>query len=296
MVFLLPNFHFHDGVLASKVPFSWWCSCFQSSIFMMVFSLQSSLFMMVFLLQSSIFMMVFLLPKFHFHDGVLASKFHFHDCVLASKFPFHDGVLASKVPFSWWCSCFKVPFSWWCSCFQSSIFMMVFLLPKFHFHDGVLASKVPFSQWCSCLWCFTKATLMTVLLLLKGWDRSAQLTEKPDTVLMWVRVPGAARDFSPRVNFLWRLLYNVCVHSHASTSEHTLKIPNTGRALWSSFRHVKILHTLTGMGSVALVAAVLYPGKVTLIAHKGPWSTQKQNKWKQHCNDGDLASRVPASW
>ena len=41
---------------------------------------------------------------------------------------------------------------------------------------------------------------------------------------------------------------------HASTSVHMLKIPNTGSQtiVW----HMEILHTLTGMGSAALVAAV----------------------------------------
>ena len=33
--------------------------------------------------------------------------------------------------------------------------------------------------------------------------------------------------------------------------------------------HAKTLHTLTGMGSAALGAAVLYPGKVTRISRKG---------------------------
>jgi len=32
---------------------------------------------------------------------------------------------------------------------------------------------------------------------------------------------------------------------------------------------MKILHILTGIGSTALVAAVLYPGKATQISHKG---------------------------
>jgi len=54
-VFLLPKFHFHDGVLASKVPFSWWCSCFQSSIFTIVF-------------------LLVMLHQGHSHDGTLASK------------------------------------------------------------------------------------------------------------------------------------------------------------------------------------------------------------------------------
>ena len=35
------------------------------------------------------------------------------------------------------------------------------------------------------------------------------LTEKPEAMLMRVWVPGAARDFSPRVNFQYRLSYGV---------------------------------------------------------------------------------------
>ena len=36
-----------------------------------------------------------------------------------------------------------------------------------------------------------------------------QQTEKPGAILMQVRVPGAARDFSPRVDFQCRLSYGV---------------------------------------------------------------------------------------
>ena len=35
------------------------------------------------------------------------------------------------------------------------------------------------------------------------------------------------------------------------------------------FGHLKILHTLTGVGSAVLAAAVPYPGKVTWISRKG---------------------------
>ena len=52
----------------------------------------------------------------------------------------------------------------------------------------------------------------------------------PGAILTRVRVPRAARDFSPRVSFQCRLwcLYSPRVQSHASTSARTLKIPNTG--------------------------------------------------------------------
>lgn len=51
-------------------------------------------------------------------------------------------------------------------------------------------------------------------------------TEKPGTVLMWVQVPGAAWDFSPRGSLQCRLLAlsiqpPVCSQLRASTSVHT---------------------------------------------------------------------------
>ena len=83
-------------------------------------------------------------------------------------------------------------------------------------------------------------------------------TEKPGAMMTRVRVPGAARDFSPRVNFQCRLSYGartapVCnrMHRHlcARYNSQTLAaIPLCG--------HTKILHTLIGMGSAALAAAV----------------------------------------
>ena len=97
---------------------------------------------------------------------------------------------------------------------------------------------------------------------------------------MRVQVPGEARDFSPRVNFQWRLLrclYSPRVQSYASTSVRTLQIPNTLAAIPLS-GHRKILHTLIGMGSAALAAAVPYPGKVNRISRKGQGSLKKKKK------------------
>ena len=51
-------------------------------------------------------------------------------------------------------------------------------------------------------------------------------TEKPGAILTRVRVPGAAKDFPPRVNFQCILTYNLLQPSHASTSVGTLKIRN----------------------------------------------------------------------
>ena len=81
-----------------------------------------------------------------------------------------------------------------------------------------------------------------------------RLTENPGA---GVRVPGAARDFSPRVNFRTAL----CVQSHTSTSVCKLKIPNIGAI--PLLAHTKILHTLTGISIVALAGTVHYPVEAT---------------------------------
>ena len=78
-------------------------------------------------------------------------------------------------------------------------------------------------------------------------------TKKPGAIRTRVRVPTAARDVSPRVNFRCRLSYAVRVQSHASTFARTLKITATPLS-----GHTEILHTLIGMGSAALAAAVPY--------------------------------------
>ena len=88
------------------------------------------------------------------------------------------------------------------------------------------------------------------------------LTEKPGAILTWVRVPGAARDFSPRVNFQCRLSYKVTVSVHLCTR---YKSP-TQAATPLCGHDTKILHTLIEMGSTALTAAVPYPAKATWIS------------------------------
>ena len=72
-----------------------------------------------------------------------------------------------------------------------------------------------------------------------------------------VRVPGAARDCSARVNFQYRLSYcvrtaPVCNRMHQHLCAHSpalIAIP--------LFGHTKILHTLIRMGSAALAAAAV---------------------------------------
>ena len=95
-----------------------------------------------------------------------------------------------------------------------------------------------------------------------------RLSKKTGAILTRVRVPGAARDFSPRVNFRCRLSYRVrtapvCI-ARISISMHIKKSPILSAI--PLFGHMKILHTLTGMGSAALVAAVPCPGKATRIS------------------------------
>ena len=51
---------------------------------------------------------------------------------------------------------------------------------------------------------------------------------------------------------------NICAH-----------LKNPTLAAIPVFGHMKTLHTLTGMGSAALVAAVPCPGKVTQTFHRG---------------------------
>ena len=48
--------------------------------------------------------------------------------------------------------------------------------------------------------------------LSRGGDNGP--TEKPGTMLTRVRVPGAARDFSPGVSFHWRCFYGVRIATH----------------------------------------------------------------------------------
>ena len=74
---------------------------------------------------------------------------------------------------------------------------------------------------------------------MENWQKPAGITqlvertaEKPGAIVTRVRVPGAANNFFPRVNFQCKLSYGVHtapqVQSHTSTSVRTVKIPNTG--------------------------------------------------------------------
>ena len=91
------------------------------------------------------------------------------------------------------------------------------------------------------------------------------LTEKPGATLIWVRVLCVARDFFPESasdadSLMVSVQPHVCNHMPQHLCAHSKSQTLAGTPL---FGHMEILHTPTGMGSAALVAAVPYPGKVT---------------------------------
>ena len=114
-----------------------------------------------------------------------------------------------------------------------------------------------------------------------------RLTENPDTMLAWVQVPGPAWDFFSPVIFQCRLSYGVrtappCAIACINICAH-IKNPQT-LAASPLFGHIKILHTLMGMGSTALVAAAPYPCKETRFSPKGQINTKKNFKKLCVCN------------
>ena len=98
-------------------------------------------------------------------------------------------------------------------------------------------------------------------------------TEKPGAILTHVLVPGAAKDFSPRIDFQCRLSlrcpHSPRVQSHSATSVRTLKIPKHWQPhhCWDARKYCT--HTDRNMVSAALAAAVPYPDKATRISRKG---------------------------
>ena len=67
---------------------------------------------------------------------------------------------------------------------------------------------------------------------------------------------------------LLRCPYSLRVQLHESTSKTLAAIPLSG--------HRKMQHTLVGMGSAALAAAVPCPGKATRISRKGQKKSTKK--------------------
>ena len=125
---------------------------------------------------------------------------------------------------------------------------------------------------CNKWMCLVSA--VTNLCVLPGAE-TAQLierpAEKPGAIRMRVRVPGAARDFSPGVNFPPELTSSADSLTVSAQPPCAVACINTLCARYNShtlaatplFGHTEILHTLIGMGSAALAAAVPYPGMVT---------------------------------
>ena len=97
-------------------------------------------------------------------------------------------------------------------------------------------------------------------------------TKKPDEILTRVRVPGAASFFSlPESTFSADSLAVSVQPPFAITcnhlpSVHALKITMAATQL---FGHMKMLHTLMGMGSAALAATAPYTGKAIQISCMG---------------------------
>ena len=99
-------------------------------------------------------------------------------------------------------------------------------------------------------------------------------------MLTRVRVPGAARDFSPSqlsMQTLFSITVSVqapcaiaCINScaHVKKPKHRQPLP--------LLVYTNVLHTLVGMGSAALVAALPYPCKAIRISRKGKSSTKKK--------------------
>ena len=83
------------------------------------------------------------------------------------------------------------------------------------------------------------------------------LTEKPGAIWVQIRVPIAAGRFLLQSAFSANSLTVFVQPLCAVTCINMLKISDTGTG------HIKILYTLTGMGSTAFAAAVTYPGKET---------------------------------
>ena len=84
------------------------------------------------------------------------------------------------------------------------------------------------------------------------------LTEKPGAILTWIRVPDAARDLPPGVSSLTVSVQPPCAMVCINISVHVKNNNKKQKTLAAIplFGHTKIQHTLIGMGSAALAAAV----------------------------------------
>ena len=106
---------------------------------------------------------------------------------------------------------------------------------------------------------------------------------KARAILIQVRVPGAARDFSTRVNFQCLLSGGVRTApvstSHASTINAYVKKKKKKKPLAAiALSGLTKIHTVIGMGSAALATTVSCPGKAAGISRKGQWSTKREGE------------------
>ena len=124
----------------------------------------------------------------------------------------------------------------------------------------------------------------------------AQLVEhRTGTLLTQVRFPGAARDFSPRINFQCRLAYGVC------TPPRGITCINICAHIKDCVLHVRVQlivetlkHPACTIGWVAqLCRSWLSPGKATQISHwRNPIGTIRSFKKKSKCKVTIWASDV----
>ena len=109
----------------------------------------------------------------------------------------------------------------------------------------------------------------TIGFLWYGGDVARLVDRRIGTPLRQVRFPGAARDFSPRVEFQCRLSYGVrtppcaiaCINICAHVKDHVVHV----RVRWST---ETLKHPACTVGWVArLCPSWLSPGKATRIPH-----------------------------
>ena len=142
---------------------------------------------------------------------------------------------------------------------------------------------------------------------MRGWDSSISWQsvglKSQGAIVTRVRVPCEARDFSPRVNFRCRLLRCPCAVACFSICAHVLKIPNTGSHTIVGHTDILIvcpcismsvyMHTLVGVGSAALTAAVPYPVEATRIFREGQRNIgRKEQEKRQKKYKKDMQSEM----
>ena len=96
-----------------------------------------------------------------------------------------------------------------------------------------------------------------------GCSSFGSQTERPGTILTWVQLPGAVRDFFPGITCPCRLFCGVrtasaCSQKHQRLCVHS-QFQTLAAILIPLLVHSKMLHTLVAMSSTSVVAAVALP-------------------------------------